>query len=91
MESKGPVWYRVEMFVDRFEETLGDSVLLKAQWAIVAQDKKLLLNRESLIREQMNSGSYDALIAAMSRALERLSTDIVGGIRSVSQTDRTGK
>ena len=80
LESQVPASYRVEVLVDRFEGTLGDSVLLKAQWGVFAQDRSLLLKKESRISEQINGSSYDALVAAMSSALERLSRDISGGI-----------
>lgn len=85
MVSQIPTSYRVEVFVNRFEGTLGDSVLLKAQWEVFNHDGRLLLKRESLVREQIHGDSYDALVAAMSSALERLSRDIAGGIRSISQ------
>jgi uncharacterized lipoprotein YmbA len=86
-ESQAPASCRVEVLVDRFEGTLGDSVLLKAQWRVFANNRNLLLTRETLIREQVNGSSYDALVAAMSSALERLSRDIAGGIRSVFQKE----
>ena len=91
LESQVPASYRVEVLVDRFEGTLGDSVLLKAQWGVFAEDGSLLLKKESRISEQMNGSSYDALVAAMSSALERLSRDIFGGIMSVLQKERTKK
>jgi uncharacterized lipoprotein YmbA len=87
VEGHVPTSCRVEVFVDRFEGTLGDSVLLKAQWEVLARNRSLLLKRESLIREQINGGNYDALVAAMSSALERLSQDIAGGIWSVFQKE----
>lgn len=90
LESQVPASYRVEVIVDRFEGTLGDSVLLKAQWAVFAKDKRLLLKRKAEISEEMNGSSYEALVAAMSSALEKLSQDIAGGIRSVFQKDQTG-
>lgn len=83
--SQIPPSYRVEVFVNRFEGTLGDSVLLKAQWDVFTHDGSLLLKRESLVREHIHGDSYDALVAAMSNALERLSRDIAGGLRSISQ------
>ncbi len=90
-ESQVPASYRVEMLVDRFEGTLGDSVLLKARWVVFAQNRSLLLRRESLIREGVNGSSYNALVAARSSALVRLSRDIAGGITSVSQYEQTGR
>jgi uncharacterized lipoprotein YmbA len=83
LESQVPASYRVEVLVDRFEGTPGDSVLLKAQWSAFAKDRSLLLKKESWINEKINGNSYDALVAAMSSALERLSRDISGGIVSV--------
>ena len=82
--------YRVEVRVERFEGTPGDSVMLKAQWGVFAHNRGLLLKTEALITEQISGGSYDALVAAMSSALERLSRDIAGGIRSVSQREQRG-
>ncbi len=88
-ESQVPASYRVEVNVDRFEGTLGDSVLLKAQWKVYAHDRSLLMKKESKISKQLNGSSYDALVAAMSGALERLSRDISGGIMFVLQQEPT--
>ena len=90
LEGQVPASYRVEVLVERFEGTLGDSVLLKTQWEVFAPNRSLLQKRESLIREQMNGDTYDVLVATMSSALERLSRDIAGGIRSVFQKEQTG-
>ena len=90
MESQVPTSYRVEVLVDRFEGTPGNSVQLNVQWRVFAHNRNLLLKRESLIREQINGGSYEALVASMSSALQRLSQDIAEGIRSVFQKEQTG-
>ena len=89
-ESQLSASYGVEVLMERFEGTRGESVLLKAHWAISAHGKNVLLRRESLINEQVQGDSYDAVVAAMSRALERLSQDITGGIRSVLQEEHPG-
>jgi uncharacterized lipoprotein YmbA len=89
LDSQVPASYRVEVIVDRFEGTLGDSIQLKAQWRVFAEDKSLLLKKESRIREQMSGSGYDALVAAMASALERLSRDISGGIMSVLPQEPT--
>jgi uncharacterized lipoprotein YmbA len=86
-----PASYRVEVLVDEFEGALGDSVLLKARWEIFAKDRSLLLTKESKISERINGSSYDALVAAMSIALEGLGRNISGGIISVLQQKPTGK
>jgi hypothetical protein len=89
LESQVHASYRVEVLLERFEGTLGDSVLLKAQWAVFAKDKRLLLKKEAEIREEMNGSSYESLVAAMSSALERLSRDISGRIVAVLQHEPT--
>ena len=79
-DSRVPVSLRVEVLMDRFEGTLGDSVLLKAQWRVFGSDGSLLLSKESRLKEQMSGSSYDALVAAMSSALGKLSLAIAEGI-----------
>ncbi len=91
LESQVPASYRVGVLVECFEGTLGDSVLLKAQWAVFAKDKRLLLKKEAEIREEMNGNSYESLVAAMSSALEKLGRVISGGIMSVLQKEQTRK
>ena len=91
LEGQAPASYRVEVLVERFEGTLGDSVLLQAQWGVFAKDRSLLLTKESRISKEIKGSSYDALVAAMSSALERLGRDISGGIMSVLPQEPTGK
>jgi hypothetical protein len=79
-DSRVPASLRVEVLVDRFEGTLGDSALLKAQWRVFASDGSLLLSKESRLTEQMSGSSYDALVAAMSNALGKLSLAIAEGL-----------
>ena len=83
LESQLPASYRVHVLVDRFEGTLGDSVLLTAQWSVFAGNGSLLMRKESRISGQMQGSSYAALVAAMSDALAKLSRDIAEGITSV--------
>jgi len=83
LESQLPASYRVHVLVDRFEGTLGDSVLLTAQWSVFAGNGSLLMRKESRISRQMQGSSYAALVAAMSEALAKLSRDITEGITSV--------
>ena len=89
LESQMPASYRVEVLVDRFDGRLGDSVQLKAQWAVFAKNRTMLLKREATITAQVGGTSYDALVAAMSSVLERLSRDIAAGIGTLFQNVRT--
>lgn len=88
VESQLPSLYGVQLFVQRFEGTPGGLVVLKAQWGLVARDKRFLLMRQADITEQVNGSGYDALVDAMSRALEKLSRDIAGGILSVDAENK---
>ena len=79
-ETRAPASYRIEVLVDRFEGKLGDSVLLKAQWRVFGSDGSLLLSKESRLKEPISGSSYDALVAAMSSALGKLSLAIAEGL-----------
>lgn len=83
LESQLPASYRVHVLVDRFEGTIGDSMLLTAQWSVFAGNGSLLMRKESRISGQMQGSSYAALVAAMSNSLAKLSRDIAEGITSV--------
>jgi uncharacterized lipoprotein YmbA len=80
--GQAPPSCRVEVHVEQFEGTFGDSVVLKAQWQVFAGIDPVLRRRESLIRKEIDGSSYAALAVAMSRAIERLSQDIGEAIRS---------
>ncbi len=77
--------YRVALHVIRFDGTLGGSVNLLVQWSIFGKDNQLLLKEESNITEQVNGGGYDALVAAMSRSIAKLSQGIADGIAFLSK------
>lgn len=91
LESQLPASYRVHVLVERFEGTLGDSVLLTAQWSVFAGNGSLLMRKESRISGQMQGSSYAALVAEMSDALAKLSRDIAEGITSVLPQEPTKK
>jgi uncharacterized lipoprotein YmbA len=91
LESQLPASYRVHVLVDRFEGTLGNSVLLTAQWSVFAGNGSFLVRKESRISGQMQGSSYAALVAAMSDALAKLSRDIAEGITSVLPPEPTRK
>ncbi len=72
--------YQVRIDIQRFESTLGDAVLIEALWTVrrVAGDSSK--NGRSLIREPTAGGDFEALVAAHSRALARVSRDIAVAI-----------
>ncbi len=76
-----PVEYRVGVDVTRFEGDIGKSVLLVARWSVSGEEEgKVPSARESNIREPVEGPDYDALVAAMSRALATLSREIAAAI-----------
>jgi pyruvate kinase len=84
-----------DTFTLTIDDIIGDKTRVSVSFeglpkAVKARRKILLLKRESLVREQIHGGTYDALVDAMSRAIEKLSRDIAGGIRAVSQKEHTG-
>jgi uncharacterized protein len=90
LDHQRPASCRVEVFVDRFDGTLDDSVVLKAQWVVFGQSSSALLRKESLTKEPVEGDRYDALAAAMSRVLGSVSRDIGDGVLSVCEKVQTG-
>ena len=79
------VSYRVKVKVNRFEGALGEQVVLKAYWSIYGENGKQLLARDSSgFYEETGNGGYNDTVAAMSRAIEKLSREIADAIRSLS-------
>ncbi len=73
--------YRVSIDVQTFESAPGDAATLSALWVVRrVKDGKTQIGRTS-VREAAPEKSYQALAAAHSRALSRLSEDIANAIR----------
>jgi uncharacterized lipoprotein YmbA len=78
--------YQVTMDVIRFDGPLGGDVSLIARWAILeGKDKKIVFARKSTIIEPSGGKSYEAMVAADSRALEKLSREIAETIKGFSK------
>jgi hypothetical protein len=76
--------YRVAVQISRFDATPEVAVVLKAQWVIYGMDgKRVLLLRESEIRESVPSAGDDSVVKAMGDALAGLSREILQGFRQV--------
>ena len=77
--------YRVQIEVRNFESAPGKSAALDAVWTVRrTKDAKSETGRTS-VREPSPDGSYDALAAAHSRALARLSQDIAETVRAIDR------
>ena len=80
--------YRAAIEVQSFESSPGESAILDAVWTVRrTKDGKAETGRTT-VRETVQEKGYDALAAAHSRALARLSRDIADAVRAL---DRSGQ
>ena len=78
--------YRAAIEVQRFESATGEAATLDAVWTVSrAKDGKSQTGRTT-VREATSDKSYDALAAAHSRALARLSREIADGVRALERS-----
>jgi uncharacterized lipoprotein YmbA len=76
------VAYRVTINVQRFEMVPGKSVLVDAVWVVLPPTGGLAQSGRTVVNEPVSDESYDALAAAHSRALAKVSSDIAVAIRA---------
>jgi uncharacterized protein len=80
--------YRAAIEVQSFESVPGEAAVLDAVWTVRrAKDGKSETGRTT-VREGVREKGYEALAAAHSRALARLSRDIADAVRAL---DRSGQ
>ena len=80
--------YRAAIEVQSFESAPGEAASLDAVWTVSrTKDGKSQMGRTT-VREPAPEKGYDALAAAHSRALARLSRDIADAVRAL---DRSGQ
>ena len=78
--------YRAIIEVQQFESTLGQAATLDAVWAVSrTKDGKSQTGRTTA-RESTSDGSFDALAAAHSRAIGRLSQDLANAVRELERS-----
>jgi uncharacterized lipoprotein YmbA len=79
------VEYRAIIEIQRFESVPGDAATLEAVWAVSrTKDGKSQTGRTTA-REATADGSFDALAAAHSRAIGRLSQDLANAVREIGR------
>ena len=77
--------YRVQVEIRNFESAPGKSASLDAVWTVRrAKDGKTETGRTS-VREKFDDNGYDALAAAHSRGVARLSQDIADAMRTLDR------
>lgn len=78
--------YQVVVEVTHFLGQTGGEVSLVALWSILNKDgREALVSKKSSFREATGSSEYEALAAAMSRAVAALSRDIAAALQALPQ------
>lgn len=78
-----PLTFQVGVEVVQFDGVLGGDVVLNVRWGLFeSEGKKLLLIKRSLFKEPTGAATYEALVAAESRAVAALSREIAESIKT---------
>ncbi len=77
--------YQVEIIVLHFDGKLGNNASMKVRWAIFSDaGNKMILQKSALIEDKPKDDTYNGLVAAWSRILMKLSTEIATEIKNLS-------
>jgi len=74
--------YQVALDIQRFESVPGQSVLVDAVWAVQKGTTGTARSGRTIAREPVEGTGFDALAAAHSRAIGKVSADIAAAIRA---------
>jgi uncharacterized protein len=74
--------YRVTIDVQRFDSVPGQAAMLEAVWTVHKTSGGETRSGRTVAREPVQGDGFDALAAAHSRALARLSGDVAAAIRA---------
>lgn len=87
-----PSTYRAAVAISRFDGTLGESVVLRGRWVLVpergAGEARPATVTETSITERIDGAGYDALVAAMARALVRFGEEMADSVATTAQVAR---
>ena len=76
--------YRIEFDVHQFDGKIGDSVVLSVSWILKTPDQTNNTHlKRSTIVQPVSGDDYDALVAAKSMALEKLSRMILDEMKNI--------
>jgi uncharacterized lipoprotein YmbA len=76
--------YRIALDIRYFEGQLGKNVVLDVVWRVSGQEsQKIRAVKTSVIKEPVSAPDYDALVAAKSKAITRLSREIAQELRKL--------
>jgi uncharacterized lipoprotein YmbA len=79
--------YRAAVSISRFDGVLGQSVVLHGRWELMAErgaKADSLAVREATVTEKIDGESYEALVAAMQRALVRFGQEMADAIAAAT-------
>jgi uncharacterized protein len=80
--------FRIMVSIQRFEGTPGGNAALEAAWVILERpEKKDGIVQKSRITEPVNGSDYQSLVAAQSRAVERLSREIAKALQAIPASE----
>jgi len=82
-QHANPDDYQVLIEVQRFDSALGEAATVEVLWTVKAPKGGASKTGRSVAREAAAGASYDALVAAHSRALASISRDIAAAVRAV--------
>ncbi len=92
--AESNVVYRIPLSVIRFDGIPGGKVVLDATWGVLVKrdgGEKSLYATESTITEDVKGRGYDALVAAMGKAVERLGNEMADCIMKMSTNQSQGR
>jgi uncharacterized lipoprotein YmbA len=74
--------YQVEVDVTRFDADLSGRALLDARWRVFGRDGERLIGegRSTIVVPAAEPGTYEAIVAALSKALGQMSAAIASAI-----------
>jgi len=79
-----PTDFRIGMNLIRFEGAPGDRVVLEATWIVLeGPDKKEGVVQKSQITEPVSGSDFQALVAAQSRAVEKLGREMAKAVQAL--------
>jgi uncharacterized lipoprotein YmbA len=76
--------YRITIEVQSFESLPGKDALLDAVWTVLRTKDSVSDTGRSTVRETVQGTGYDALAAAHSRAVDRMSRDIAAAVQKLA-------
>jgi len=77
--------YRVTIDIQRFESIQGQAATVEAVWTVRKTVSGQTRSGRSVAREPVHGQGFDALAAAHSRAIAKLSADIAASIRAEAE------